>query len=243
MSIDALTGGWSIAQRKHGHRHSTDDLLTGWYAIEVVPAPRTILDLGAGLGSVGLIALWRAPIDTTLVAVEAQDQSFEQLAGNIARNRLEGRARAIHGDLRDTRLAERFELVTGSPPYWDVSAGTVPADPQKAHARFELRGDIRDYAAAARFHLAEGGRFALCFPSVQRDRALAAFAGAELAVTRSRDVIPRAGAAPLFTLFACRRREDGDEPHVVELPHTVRDEDGNPTAMHTAARLALGFPR
>ena len=63
LTIDALTGAWSIAQRKHGHRHSTDDLLTGWYAIEVVRAPRTILDLGAGLGSVGLIALWRAPAD------------------------------------------------------------------------------------------------------------------------------------------------------------------------------------
>jgi tRNA1Val (adenine37-N6)-methyltransferase len=149
--------------------------------------------------------------------------------------------RAIHGDLREVRLAERFELVTGSPPYWDVTMGTVPQDPQKAHARFELRGDIRDYAAAARFHLAEGGRFVCCFPSVQRERALAAFAGADLTATRSRDVIPRDGAPPLFTLFACRRREDGDEAYTLETPHVVRDAAGTPTAMHAAARAALGF--
>ncbi len=242
VTIDALTGGWSIAQRKKGHRHSTDDLLTGWYAVEVVRDARKILDLGAGLGSVGLIALWRSPA-ATLVAVEAQEVSFALLEQNIARNGLGDRVRAIHGDLREVRLDETFDLVTGSPPYWDVSEGVVPLDSQKAHARFELRGDVRDYALAARAALAEQGRFVFCFPTVQRARAEAACVAAQLAVTRARDVIPRAGAAPLFTLFACRRAEDGDEPFVEEPRHVVRDEQGVPTAMHAAARAALGFSR
>ena len=118
---------------------------------------------------------------------------------------------------------------------------TVTADSQKAHARFELRGDVRDYALAARAHLVEHGRFVLCFPTVQRARAEAALTAADLALTRSRDVIPRDGAAPLFTLFACRRVEDGGEPHVVETPHVVRDAQGNPTAAHIAIRQTLGF--
>lgn len=240
LTIDSLTGGWTIAQRRKGHRHSTDDLLTGWYAIEIQRAPTRILDLGAGIGSVGLIALWRSP-GATLVAIEAQEVSFALLTDNLERNGLTDRVRAIHADLRDVHLDERFDLVTGSPPYWDVSEGVMPADSQKAHARFELRGDIRDYAKAARAALEVDGRFVFCFPTVQRARAEAACVAAELALTRSRDVIPRAGAAPLFTLFACRRREDGDEPHVREPDHVVRDEHGEPTAMHQAARAALGF--
>jgi tRNA1(Val) A37 N6-methylase TrmN6 len=240
VTIDALTGGWTIAQRRRGHRHSTDDLLTGWYAVEVVSDPRHILDLGAGIGGVGLIALWRAP-HADLVAIEAQDVSFELITGNIARNGLGDRVRAIHGDLRDVRLPERFDLVTGSPPYWDVSWGVVPEDSQKAHARFELRGDVRDYALAARAHLAERGRFVFCFPTVQRARAEAAVAAADLALVRSRDVIPRDGAAPLFTLFACRRAEDAGEPHVAEAAHVVRDANGTPTAAHAAIRGTLGF--
>jgi tRNA1Val (adenine37-N6)-methyltransferase len=240
LTIDAITGGWTIAQRRKGHRHSTDDLMTGWYAVEIAPGAQRLLDLGAGIGGVGLIALWRSP-GATLVAIEAQEVSFALLEGNIARNGLADRVRAIHADLRDTRLAQRFELVTGSPPYWDVSEGVVPADSQKAHARFELRGDVRDYALAARAHLAEGGRFVFCFPSVQRARAEAAVAAADLFLTRSRDVIPRAGAAPLFTLFACRRIEDGDEGHIVEPPHVVRDAAGEPTAAHLAVRRSLGF--
>ena len=184
-TIDALTGGWTIAQRRKGHRHSTDDLLTGWYAIEVVPAPSRILDLGAGIGSVGLIALWRSPT-ATLTAIEAQDISFALLTDNLERNRLTERVRAIHGDLREVRLDAPFDLVTGSPPYWDVSQGVVPADSQKAHARFELRGDVRDYALAARAALAAGGRFVFCFPTIQRSRAEAACSAASLTVISSR---------------------------------------------------------
>lgn len=176
-----------------------------------------------------------------MVSIEAQEVSFAQLEQNIARNGLTQRVRAIHSDLRDVLLDKRFDLITGSPPYWDVSQGVVPADSQKAHARFELRGDVRDYCIAARAHLAEGGRFVFCFPTVQRARAEAAVAAADLALTRSRDVIPRAGAEPLFTLFAARRAEDGDEPHVREPDHLVRDASGEPTAMHRAARAALGF--
>lgn len=242
LTFDALTSGWTIAQRRKGHRHSTDDLLTGWYAAEIQPGARRILDLGSGIGSVGLIALWRSPL-ATLTAIEAQDISFALLGENIARNGLASRVCAIHGDLRDVRLAERFDLVTGSPPYWDVSEGIVPADSQKAHARFELRGDVRDYAIAARAALAEHGRFVFCFPTVQRARAEAACAAADLALIRSRDVIPRAGAAPLFTLFACRRAEDPEVQYMHEPPHVVRDEHGVPTAMHAAARAALGFGR
>jgi tRNA1(Val) A37 N6-methylase TrmN6 len=241
VTIDGLTSGWTIAQRVKGHRHSTDDLLTGWYAAQTAPAATRLLDLGAGIGGVGLLALWRAPATATLVAIEAQEVSFALLEGNVARNGLAARVRAIHGDLRAVRLPERFDLITGSPPYWDVSEGVMPADPQKAHARFELRGDVRDYCLAARAHLADGGRFVFCFPTVQRARAEAAVVAAELAVLRSRDVIPRAGAAPLFSLFACRAAAEPGADPVLEPPHVVRDEHGVPTAMHAAARATFGL--
>src|ERR1700754_2392519 len=95
VTVDGLTEGWTIAQRVKGHRHSTDDLLTGWYAAETAPHARRLLDLGAGIGGVGLLALWRAPADATLVAIEAQEVSYELLVGNIARNHLEDRVRAV----------------------------------------------------------------------------------------------------------------------------------------------------
>lgn len=239
LTIDALTSGWSIAQRKRGHRHSTDDLLTGWYAAETAPTATRLLDLGAGIGGVGLLALWRAPAEATLVAVEAQEVSFGLLVGNIERNGLTSRVRPIHGDLRDVRLGDKFDLVTGSPPYWDVSQGVMPEDAQKAHARFELRGTVRDYARAAAAHLAADAPFVFCFPTVQRERALDACAAAQLGVVRYRDVIPRAHAAALFTLFEARATYAGAP--IVEAPHVVRDSDGQPTPSHAAARATFGM--
>jgi tRNA1Val (adenine37-N6)-methyltransferase len=241
LTVDGLTRDWTITQRKRGHRHSTDDLLTGWYAAEKAPGATRILDLGSGIGSVGLCALWRSP-RATLTAVEAQEISFALLETNIANNGLSARVRAVHGDLREVRFpGESFDLVTGSPPYFDVKDGVVPADSQKAHARFELRGDVRDYCAAARAALAPAGRFVFCFPTPQRARAERAIAGAELALVTSRDVVPRAGAAALFSLFQCRRVEDpGGEP-VLEPPYFVRDEAGVQTAEHAAARATFGM--
>jgi tRNA1Val (adenine37-N6)-methyltransferase len=241
LTIDGLTRDWTITQRRRGHRHSTDDLLTGWYASDCAPDARRVLDLGSGIGSVGLLALWRSP-RATLTAIEAQEISFDLLRKNVADNGLGERVRTILGDLREVDLAgETFDLVTGSPPYFGATQGIVPADPQKAHARFELRGDIRDYCDAARRALAQGGRFVFCFPSNQTARAERACEQASLALVRRRDVIPRRGADPLFTLFCYRRAEDGAPDAVIEPPHFVRDETGAPTREHAAARATFGM--
>jgi tRNA1(Val) A37 N6-methylase TrmN6 len=244
LTTDGLTAAWTIVQRRRGHRHSTDDLLTGWYAAEKAAVRTRLLDLGSGIGSVGLLALWRSP-GATLVAVEAQEISFALLERNIAQNGLAERVRALHGDLRSVRFpGETFDLVTGSPPYFDVKDGIVSADSQRAHARFELRGDVRDYCAAARDALAPGGRFVFCFPANQRARAEAAVRSSGLAVLVSRDVVPREGAPALFSLFSCLRAEDradaGDAP-VLEPPYLVRDATGAPTAEHRRARASFGM--
>jgi tRNA1(Val) A37 N6-methylase TrmN6 len=146
-----------------------------------------------------------------------------------------------HGDLRDLALEKKFPLITGSPPYFPTSAGVVPQDSQKAHARFELRGDVSDYARAAVKHLAPGGWFVLCFPTPQKQRALDGIAAAGLAVVKLRDEIPRETLPAIYTLFACRHRDEVDQPMLVEKPLIVREENGRLTAAMAAVRRGFGF--
>src|SRR4051794_2221293 len=73
-SLDALSGHYRIFQLKKGHRYSTDDLLTAWYGTTWCPSARTALDLGSGIGSVGMIAAWRLQ-GARFTTVEAQDIS------------------------------------------------------------------------------------------------------------------------------------------------------------------------
>jgi tRNA1(Val) A37 N6-methylase TrmN6 len=237
VSIDALTGAWFLAQRVAGHRHSADDVLTAHFALEQAPRAELALDLGTGIGGVGLLVLWGLGERAHLVAIEAQEISLRLLRANIEGNGLAARVEAHHGDLRDLRDDRRFPLITGSPPYFPIGTGIVPADSQKAHARFELRGDVGDYARAAARHLTEDGTFVFCFPTPQRRRAEAAVAAAGLVLTRVRDVIPRATLRPLFTLFACRR----EGASVEQPPLVVRHADGTLTDEMQAVRRRFGF--
>ncbi len=241
VTLDGLTATLSIFQRKRGHRHSTDDLLTGWYALE--KAPRGIaraLDLGTGIGGVGLLVLSGLGPEGHLTGIEAQDVSFRFLRENVAANGLTARVTAIHGDLRDLALEERFPLVTGSPPYFDVASGVVPADSQKAHARFELRGDVSDYARAAKRHLEDDGLFVFCFPWQQKARAIVATHAEGFSIVAHRDVVPREDAPPLFSLFACRL---GTHQEASEPPFVVRDREGRHTEDLHAVRARFGGPR
>jgi tRNA1(Val) A37 N6-methylase TrmN6 len=236
VTLDALTGDFRIFQRRRGHRHSVDDLLTAWYAAVSVDAPpETLLDLGTGIGSVGLALAWRFP-QAQVTAIEVQDISYRLLRENVRANDVAPRVRILHGDLRDFREGT-FALVTGSPPYFDVKTGIVSADPQRAGARFELRGDVTDYCRAAERSLAEGGLFVFCFPTVQRARALAAVKDAGLSVRSMRDVVPKEGLAPLFSLFACVR---APVEMVVQPPFVVRDASGAHTEEMLAARALFG---
>ncbi|MEI9954063.1 MAG: hypothetical protein WDO74_35075 [Pseudomonadota bacterium] len=99
---------------------------------------------------------------------------------------------------------------------------------------------MSDYARAAQRHLAPDGWFVFCFPTPQKARALAAAAGAGLSVARLRDVIPRVGLAPLFSLFACRHASASSEC-VVDAPLVVRNEDGQLSATMQQVRRGFGF--
>ena len=237
ITLDGLSATFKIFQRRNGHRHSTDDLLTAWYALEQLAPPRA-LDLGTGIGTVGLLMVSALPA-LQLTCIEAQDISYRFLTENIAANGVGARIRALHGDLRELADGEKFPLITGSPPYFDPRAGIVPADSQKAHARFELRGDVLDYARAAKRHLEPEGTFVLCFPSAQANRAVDALHAEGFAIVKRREVVPREGLTPLFGLYACRL---GTHAEVVEPAFLVRDAVGEHTETYRAVRRRFGWP-
>jgi len=233
--------GWLIAQRLKGHRHSADDVLTAWYALQNSPKVTEHLDLGTGIGTVGLLTLWGMGSEARLTCVEAQEISYRLLQTNIDANGLRSRVDCSHGDLRDLALEKKFPLITGSPPYFPPGTGVVPQDSQKAHARFELRGDVSDYARAAVRHLAPGGWFALCFPTRQKQRAIDGIAAAGLRIVRHRDVIPRETLPALFSLFACQLPEDFQGETVEEPPFLIREQSGRLTAEMAGVRRTFGF--
>ncbi len=243
VTLDKLIGTWTIHQLEKGHRFSTDDLVTAWRAARAVPGARRLLDLGCGIGSVGLSTLYQLPDDATLVGVEAQEVSARLFRRTVEHLGLQDRVRVVHGDLRDPEVlpaGSTFELVTGSPPYVPVGHGLPSAHPQRAHARIELRGGVFDYCAAARRYLAEGGRFAFVM-AAQDPRTEAAPAAHGLAVVERWDYVFARRREPHIATLVCARAEDvGDAPRR-EGRLVIRGPDGEWTEEYLAFRKEMGI--
>jgi tRNA1Val (adenine37-N6)-methyltransferase len=115
---------------------------------------------------------------------------------------------------------------------------------QKGPCRFEHRGGVEDYTAAAARALAPQGRFALCAAYGQQERIEAAAALHDLVIVRRVDVVPRAGKAPLLVLDVLERRGAGGAaaPTLRHDSITVRDEHGQWTPAFQGVRAAMGLP-
>src|SRR2546428_12184319 len=88
VTLDTLAGDWRIFQLRNGHRFSADDLLTAWATVRAKPEALRLLDLGAGPGSVGLLALWKLPTTGHLTMVEVQAVTHPLACRTVTYNRL-----------------------------------------------------------------------------------------------------------------------------------------------------------
>ena len=240
-----LTGRFRVIQRTDAHRYSTDDLVTAWAAWRAArviygeAGPRLACDIGCGLGSVLLSTAWLHP-HTIGVGAEAQTVRADLAERNILLNGLSKRVKVVRGDLRDINthvaLASAaneligdgtgaagtvintgvFDLVTGTPPYFDVSAGGLPPHEESARCLFEYRGGIEAYSIATHALLSRTGIGAICETSLALTRAYAAAIAAHLRIIARIDVIPRDGKPPLFFVLIVQR---DDAPLSSSLPH------------------------
>jgi len=247
-TLDAISGHFRVFQLRKGHRFSTDDLLTAWYGTSWAPTAARVLDLGSGIGSVGMIAAWRLP-GARFVTVEAQAESVRLAKKSAAYNGLPGRYDIRHADFRESAALaadERFDLVLASPPYFPVGTGIEGDHPQKVACRFELRGDITDYAWVGAEHLEPGGFFACVYPEERREWLEAAARAAALTIVRRRPVVFREGEDPLVSLFGMMRAKDLPSPMRtqtwVEAPLVIRASDGTVHPEYAALKLSIGFP-
>ena len=238
VTLDPLAGSWKIFQLRRGHRFSTDDLLVAWLAMEARPRARRLLDIGAGMGSVGLMTLFAMAEDATLTMVEVQQVSHRQARATIEYNGLSDRVSAIHADLREVDLPKRgFDLLTGTPPYFPIGRGVISPHPQRAGARMELRGDVFDYCRTAARALSPDGVFCFCHAAGDT-RPEPAVAAAGLTLQVRQEVVFRRGRAPTISLFiAGWGGERRDRP-----PLVVREVDGAWTQEYRALRRRMSAP-
>ena len=171
---DRLIGDWHIYQRTGGHRTSTDDLITAWYAVHRNPdPPERYLDLGCGVGSV-LLMVGHKLRPKIVLGVEAQAESLMMAKRAVAELPEHGSHIELQqADFRDVDFGgERYDLITASPPYFPIGSGVLPDDPQRRACRFETRGGVEGYLETAARAMGERSRLYIVFQTLWSERVI-----------------------------------------------------------------------
>jgi tRNA1(Val) A37 N6-methylase TrmN6 len=160
-----LDGRLRLLQPRKGHRAGSDAILLAAALPEL--GQGALLDMGAGVGTVGLAAALMQPgLRVTLLE---RDPDLAALAGrNAGLNDLAGRVRAVAGDVTAPAaiLSERglasasFDAVAMNPPFYPPGGSKASPIPNRRAAHV-AEGALAPWLRTARRLLRPGGHLAL----------------------------------------------------------------------------------
>lgn len=265
-----LVGSWRILQKVGSHRWTTDDLVTTYVALDYVKQAKecnvitNYLDLGTGNASVLQMVTWGLlgqeeqvdnsevgsdnPKSTNLkriVGVEARSEAAalakRSLQFNLGDQYSEKLVTILNSDFRDVSLEGNFDLITGTPPYFQVNfslssneanslvskavihEGGMPTCKQSAPARCEFRGGMEAYCQAASRFLSEknGSAFIVCENWLNHDRTIAAAEASNLRIHKQIRVHGRENKGVLFCVYVMQRAKIADADGISNPSPTI----------------------
>lgn len=149
VTEDALLGGRvRLLQPARGYRVAVDAVLLA-AAVDAAAGER-VLDLGAGVGAVGLCLAARLP-GCSVTGIELQPRLAELAERNASLNGRTVRMRTIVHDLALPLPADlgQFDHVVTNPPYLAAAVADPSPDVAKALATVESSADLARWLAAA----------------------------------------------------------------------------------------------
>lgn len=154
---DALLGGRvRVRQPARGYRVAVDAVLLA--AATAATAGDTVLDLGAGVGSVGLCLAARVP-GCRVVCLDLQPALSALAQLNVRSNGLDGRVSVIDHDIAQPlpSTLDLFDHVVTNPPYLAAAVADPSPDPIKALATVESSADLARWLKVATGALKDTG--------------------------------------------------------------------------------------
>lgn len=175
-----LGGRLTLVQPKRGHRVGTDAALLVAAAGEARQG--RIVDVGAGVGAVGLALAQRSAL-ASVDLVELDPELTRLAESNAARNGLQDRTRVLRldtlnsGERRQAGLAESADWLVTNPPFFEARAVRASPDEGKARAHVFARAGLADWIESSLAMLAPGGRFVMIHRPDALSDVLAAIGG------------------------------------------------------------------
>lgn len=235
VTEDGFLGGRLVLrQQRFGYRAGGDPV---FLAAAVSPKPGScVLDMGAGVGTVGLCLARRVP-DITIVGLELQADLAQLAQTNAQINGLEARYRMYQGDVLSPPsevLAQRFQMVVTNPPWTESGTGTPPPAPSKSIGHMEGEVDLTAWIKAAAALVENKGWVATIHRADRLSALFAAYAKAHIGDIRVTPLYAHTDKPAIRIIM--QGRKGVKSPTQLLPPLTLHDEDGGFTA---AARAVL----
>ena len=220
--MEYLPNGFTLQPAEGAFPLSTDSMVLSHFVR--LPKNASVLDLGAGCGTLGLLLCSRNE-SCTVTGLEISEAAHRGAVENIRRNALEARMQSICMDLRS--VSERFSpgsfsCVVSNPPYF--SGG--PASKALATARREDTCTCAELFLAAGCALKYGGDFFLVHRPERLGELIAEGAKNNLEAKRLGLLRHKDGGPVTLILLQFRK---GGKPGLIWEEAALFHKDGTPT--------------
>lgn len=225
-----LRGRLVLEQPKAAYRTNVDALWLAAFAASGKHA-RACIDLGAGVGAVGLSLLCVDAVDRVALTdiepslVALAEKNGEPWAGRVDTHLVDLRAPL------PVPLRHRFDLVVSNPP-WAARPTRPSPNPRKALARTADPDTIVGFVRAARAALGAAGRACFVYPANELPHLMATLRAVGLEPKRLRLVHPLVDAPARAALVEAKPARPGGLR--VEPPFVAMDAPGVWTAEASA---------
>ena len=220
--MEQLHNGYTLELSPSAFPLSTDSIaLSGFIKL---PRSATVLDLGSGCGTLGLLLCAKDPA-CRVTGIEIDENAHHMALQNIDANKLTDRLSSICADLRNIPTivnAGSFSCCISNPPYF--SGG--PKSLTTPTARRDDLCSMEDLIKSAAWALQYGGDFFLVHKPERLAELFTCAANHGLEPKRLMLLRHRKDAPVSLVLVQCRK---GGKPGLIWEEEYLQDTDGNPS--------------
>jgi len=218
-----LDGRLRVLQPKRGYRFSLDSILLAHFVS--LKSRARVIDIGCGSGIILLIVAKRF-LQVNLTGLEIQENLAVLAEKNTRINNLDDRVKILSGDARNIRNmfpARYFGTVIFNPPYRKLKSGRINPHPEKAIARHEIKGSLKDFLTAAKYLLKPAGIVFTIYPAKRLIELVCAFRDSGIEPKRMRLVFSDNFSEAEFVLV--EGTAGGREELKIESPLFIYDKN------------------
>lgn len=223
--MEVLHNGFTLEISSEGFPLSTDSIALADFAH--LPREATVLDLGAGCGTLGLL-LCAKDATCQVTGIEINSACHDTAQNNAHANGIAHRLTSICADLRTLPSfikAGSFSCCISNPPYF----ADGPESKMRVNTRREDTCTMNDLMTAAQWALKYGGDFFLVYRPERLAELFACAAEHKLEAKRLCLLRHRSDGPVTLVLVQCRK---GAKPGLIWEEESLFNPDGTPTAYY-----------